>query len=235
MENKNIRPLAGHPLIAYSIAAALESEVFEEVLVSTDSPAYAEVARYYGADVPFLRPSEYATAKSPDIEWVEHLLIRRRDEGKTDDCFSILRPTSPFRSADTIRRAWQRFLSLEGVDSMRAVEACGQHPAKMWVVSGDRMEPLLPQDPLAPLHSRQYQSLPKVFVQNASLEIAWTRVVFETHTIAGRIVAPFFTEGLEGFDVNTPMDWRIAEELVAAGEARLPRIEQEPHPNGKEQ
>ena len=229
--DKNIRPLAGHPLIAYTIAAALQSEIFAAVVVSTDSERYAEIARYYGAEVPFLRPSKFAGDLSLDIEWVEYTLKRLRDEGRVYDCFSILRPTSPFRQAETIRRAWQEFLAEEGVDSLRAVEKCRQHPGKMWVVRGKRMMPLLPlSPPEQPWHSSQYQSLPEVYAQNASLEIAWTRVVFEGRTIAGNVLMPFFTQGYEGFDVNDLYDWKLAEELVQSGEARLPSVPQAPYP-----
>ena len=213
--DKNIRPLAGHPLIAYTIAAALESEIFADVIVSTDSERYADIARYYGADVPFLRPPKFAGELSPDIEWVGYTLNRLRDGGGVYDCFSILRPTSPFRQPDTIRRAWDEFLAEEGVDSLRAVEKCEQHPGKMWVVRHKRMMPLLPLSPHEqPWHSSQYQSLPEVYVQNASLEIAWTKTVLERHTIAGDSVIPFFTEGIEGFDINTEEDWQEAERIV---------------------
>jgi len=228
--DKNIRPLAGHPVIAYTIAAATSSQVFSSVVVSTDSEHYASVARYYGAEVPCLRPSELAGDLSPDIEWVEYTLKRLTEEGRTYDCFSILRPTSPFRQAETIRRAWREFLGQEGVDSLRAVEKCKQHPGKMWVVRRGRMLPLLPLSPAEqPWHSSQYQSLPEVYVQNASLEIAWTRVVFEERTIAGNVVVPFFTKDYEGFDVNQPDDWRLAEELVARGVAQLPAVTQTPY------
>ena len=229
---KNIRPLAGHPAIAYTIAAARESGVFDAVVVSTDSERYADIAKHYGADVPFPRPEEIAGEFSPDIEWVEYTLRRLRDEGRAYDAFSILRPTSPFRQADTIRRAMAQFLSQQGVDSLRAVEKCKQHPGKMWVVrGGSRMTPLLPLGPEEqPWHSSQYPSLPVVYVQNASLEIAWSRVVFDGRTIAGNVLTPFFTEGFEGFDVNQPIDWRVAEEAVASGEAALPTVPQAPYP-----
>ncbi|HET8774822.1 MAG TPA: acylneuraminate cytidylyltransferase family protein [Thermoanaerobaculia bacterium] len=223
---KNIRPLAGHPVIAYTIAAARGSGVFDDVIVSTDSEEYAAIARRYGASVPFLRPAGFAGDLSPDIEWVEYTLTRLRDEGQTFDCFSILRPTSPFRLPETIRRAWAQFRAAEGVDSIRAVEPCAQHPGKMWIVRGDRMVPLLPLTPREqPWHSSQYQALPQVYVQNASLEIAHTRVVFDGRTIAGDVLMPFLTEGYEGFDVNRPYDWRLAEELVESGQAVLPQIE----------
>ena len=103
--DKNIRPLAGHPLIAYTIAAALGSGIFNDVMVSTDSEHYAEIAKYYGAQVPFLRPVELAGDQSPDFEWLQYTLSRLRETGRSYDCFSILRPTSPFRMPATIQRA----------------------------------------------------------------------------------------------------------------------------------
>ena len=233
LPNKNIRLLVGNPLIAYTIGGALQSGIFSTVVVSTDSELYGEIAQYYGAEVPFLRPAEFAGDLSPDIDWVENVLKRLRDKGRIYDCFSILRPTSPFRQPETIRRAWQEFLAEEGVDSLRAVERCKQHPGKMWVVRGKRMLPLLPlSPPEQPWHSSQYQSLPEVFVQNASLEIAWTRVVFEKRTIAGSVLMPFFPHAYEGFDVNDVYDWQFAEELVRSGQTSLPHIPQPPYPLG---
>ena len=78
---KNVRALGGHPVIAYSVAQALESGVFESVIVSTDSEDIAAVARYYGAEVPFLRPPQFAGDTSPDIEWVEYTLSELRRRG----------------------------------------------------------------------------------------------------------------------------------------------------------
>ncbi len=227
---KNVRPLGGHPVIAYTIAPALESGVFESVIVSTDSEEIAAIARHYGAEVPFLRPSQFAGDTSPDIEWLEHALTGLKRMGRRWDCFSLLRPTSPFRTAATIRRASARFMAQDGVDSLRAVEKCAQHPGKMWVVDGDRMSPLLPSAAgEQPWHSTPYQALPPVYVQNASLEIAWTRVVFEGRTIAGNVLVPFLTEGYEGFDINDPHDWLVAERLIADGEVEPPPVPQVPH------
>jgi N-acylneuraminate cytidylyltransferase len=225
--DKNIRPLAGHPVIAYTIAAAASSGIFTDVIVSTDSEHYAEIVKYYGAEVPFLRPQKLAGDLSPDIEWLAYTLDRLQETGRRYDCFSILRPTSPFRLPETIQRAWHDFSTQTGVDSLRAVEKCTQHPGKMWVVRGKRMTPLLPLGPPEqPWHSSQYPSLPEIYVQNASLEIAWSRVVMQDRTIAGNVVMPFLTTGHEGFDVNNEYDWQLAEHMVQAGEAGLPQITQ---------
>lgn len=230
--HKNIRRLKDHPLIAYTIAAAKESGVFDAVVVSTDSEDYARIARHYGAEVPFLRGADMAGSTSPDIAWVLHALDALAAEGRRFDAFSILRPTSPFRKPETIQRAWKVFTQAEGVDSLRAVEPVEQHPGKMWVVRGERMTPLMPLNPEdgPPWHSQQKASLPQVYVQNASLEIAWTEMAQRTGTIAGHVLVPFFTEGDEGVDINGPQDWWYAEHLIASGEARLPLVAAPPYP-----
>jgi CMP-N,N'-diacetyllegionaminic acid synthase len=230
VRDKNVRPLAGHPLIAYSIAAARQSSGLQDVVVSTDSAHIARIAEHYGAEVPELRPAEMATSTSPDIEWVRHALGGLERRARSYDLFSILRPTSPFRTARTIDRAFAALVDRgDRADSIRAVERCRQHPGKMWVLDGDLMRPLLSQpDEPPPLHSRQYQALPPVYAQNSSLEIAWMRAVTEQGSISGERVAPFFTEGAEGFSIDYEDDWVTAERLIATGEASLPEIEQAP-------
>lgn len=224
--HKNVRVLGEHPLLAYSVCAAIDSGVFDAVICATDSALYAAAARHYGAEVPALRPEAISGDKSPDIEWVEWIMQLLEGQGRRFDAFSILRPTSPFRKPETIRRAWQEFVVAEGADSLRAVEKCSQHPGKMWVVRGRRMTPLLPLTPEEqPWHSSQYAALPTVYVQNASLEIAWSRVVRERRSIAGDVLVPFFTDDEEGLDVNSEYDWSYAQHLVAAGTAALPRID----------
>jgi len=223
---KNIRALAGHPLIAYTIAAARLADVFGGVVVSTDSEEIAAVAERYGGEVPGLRPEEMATSTSPDIDWVRHTLAELASSGRTFEAFSILRPTSPFRGPDTIRRAFEQLVALgDRADSVRAVRPCREHPGKMWVIEEDLMRPLLDQPDGVPYHSRQYQALPPVYVQDSSLEVAWMRAVDDQGSIAGERVAPFLTEGAEGFSIDYPEDWRVAEEMVASGAAQLPAVE----------
>ena len=225
---KNIRPLAGHPLIAYAIATARQAGIFERVVCSTDSTEIADVARRYGAEVPFLRPSEYATATSPDIEWISNTLERLEDHY---DLLAIVRATNPFRGPDAFRRGLEQLLATAEADSIRAVERVKQHPGKMWLVEGRTMRPLLDQSHLpVAWHAGQYQALPEVYVQNSALEIAWTRVVFATGTREGRSVAPFFTRGYEGFNVDDEVDWERARSLVESGAATLPRVERARQP-----
>ena len=227
---KNVRPLAGHPLLAYAVETALQSGVFERVVCSTDSEEVAAIARWYGADVPFLRPAEYATSTSPDIEWIAWTLPRLEERY---DLFAIVRATNPFRGPDAIRRGLEQLLATPEADSIRAVELVKQHPGKMWVLDeiGRLMRPLLDQSHLeVAWHAGQYQALPPVYVQNSALEIAWTRVVEATGTREGRMLAPFLTEGNEGLNIDDEQDFSRAEELVASGDAALVPVTREPYP-----
>jgi CMP-N,N'-diacetyllegionaminic acid synthase len=228
---KNVRPLAGHPLLAYTIVSARETGLFDAVVVSTDDEHTARLAAHYGAEVPELRPDELGGATSPDIAWIEHMLEALARRGRSFDIFALLRPTSPFRGAATIKRAWERLVSQEGrIDSIRAVEPCKQHPGKMWLLHGDDlMTPLLLQPEELPFHSCQYAALPEVYVQNSSIEVAWTRVAMEDGSIAGRRVAPLRTDPLEGFSIDYEGDWEEAERLVESGGAVLPRVEAAPY------
>lgn len=207
---KNTRLLGGKPLIQWTIEAAKASGVFSQIAVCADSQ---RLDLSFG--VTWIT-REAVPDDQPDIVWVSDALTRT----VPSDAFAILRPTSPFRTAETIRRAWDLFKT-SSYDSIRAVEPVRQHPGKMWTldtsVYGGRLEPFC--DAVldgVPWHSRPTQTLPTFYVQNASLEMAWTRVVTEQGTIAGAKIGPFFTEGFEGFDINTEDDFTRADSIASA-------------------
>jgi N-acylneuraminate cytidylyltransferase len=228
--NKNVLQLQGHPLLAYTISAALDSGVFEKVIVSTDSDEYAQIALHYGAEVPFLRPNSLAQDSSADIGWVAHALENLALIGFEFEIFSILRPTSPFRNASTIRRAYEEFSSRTDIDSIRAVELCSQHPGKMWRIKGDHLIPLLSVQPdELDWFSSPTQSLPEVWVQNASLEIAFSRCVLESESISGNRIAPFKTVFPEGIDINSEFDFARAKMVVNEGLFSLPEVGVDPY------
>ncbi len=232
---KNFRYLGQHPLLAYTLTIAKHCPLFQgtsgNIVVSTDDPHTAKtIMRDYAPGYTvFERPADLSTDDAPDIGWVRHALQLYQDPtsgmakmiGAADnpppDAFMILRPTSPFRTVAMLMRAWEQFQHSE-CHSLRAVEPAKQHPGKMWLWHG----PGYPITPVfggmrsdgTPYHSSPTQTLPPVYVQNASLEIAWTYVVRDQGTIAGKKIMPFFTQGYEGFDVNTPAEWAEAERLL---------------------
>jgi N-acylneuraminate cytidylyltransferase len=227
LPGKNVRMLRGHPLIAYTIAAAHASEAFDAVVVSTDSTEIAEIAVRYGAEVPSLRPAAMASSTSPDIEWVLHVLRELGQGGRSFDVWALLRPTSPLRSAGSIARAVEKLVaSGDSADSIRAVERVRQHPGKMWLLEDDYIVPLLPQpESGVPTHSRQYQDLPTVYVQDSSLEVSWGRVALSGGGLSGTRVMPWWPPGFEGLSVDYPEDWQRLERLVDSGETVLPEIQ----------
>ncbi|MBI3900536.1 MAG: acylneuraminate cytidylyltransferase family protein [Chlamydiia bacterium] len=228
---KNIRILGGHPLLVYTIEAARQSGIFEHIFFSSDEPSYCELAKKHGA-IATWRHSAIADGLSPDIEWIEHILkhVVRKFYGDPD-CFSILRPTSPFRQPETIKRAWKEFHENQPCDSLRAIERCKQHPYKMWMIESELTVNHHNDGRIVPFisgnrnhHSQPYQALPVIYAQNASLEIAWTKTVFEKGNITGDVIMPFFTNGYEGFDINNPEDFILAEALIEKGLAKLPEV-----------
>src|SRR6267143_340867 len=205
---KNVRLLAGHPLISYAIHAAQQSCLFPALWVVTDDPETEQIALEAGAQVMRRSPAT-ATDDAPDMLWLRDWM---HAHGKESSTFAILRPTAPFRTAATIQRAYDQFVRQE-VHSIRAVELAKQHPGKMWRLANGCLVPILDETHMSgtPWHSSPTQTLPAVYVQNASLEMAWSYVVSSFGTISGMKIAPFFTEDYEGVNLDDEADWAEAE------------------------
>ncbi len=206
IKNKNIMKLDNHPLLAYSINSALLSNMFTKVFCITDSSKYQKIANYYGADDFPLRPKNLSGSKSPDSSWVSWAIkICKKKKIEFDD-FAILRPTSPFRNKDTIKRAVKEFYKKKA-NSLRAVELSKTHPGKIWKYQKPYIYPILNKKiNNVPWHSSQYASLPKFYSQNASLEICNKKKFITENLIANKKIIPFFTNNIEGLDINDDVD-----------------------------
>jgi CMP-N,N'-diacetyllegionaminic acid synthase len=208
---KNTRLLGGKPLYQWTLGAAIDANV-AKIIVSTDDFLWLPCGVGYTIQQHH-RKEEHATDTATDFSWVYDCLPLIQTE-----YFCILRPTSPFRTASTIRRAYAALVGSRA-HSVRAVERVHHpHPAKMWeFVPGSKlMRPIMvgshPDGTY--WHSSPTQSLPPVYKQNSSIEIAQTWVIEGTKTISGYHIAPFLTEPLEGFSIDTENDWREAERLL---------------------
>jgi N-acylneuraminate cytidylyltransferase len=223
---KNMRLFYGKPLLQWTIDAAVASGLFHAIVVSSEDDRtldYVSDQRLPGV-LAYHRPPVFARDDSPDIDWVTDVLCKLGIQDIYPDIFAIVRPTSPFRTAETIRRAARRFDDLPDAHSLRAVEPVRQHPGKMWTLESDgHLGPLWYGATYAevPFHSSPTQLLPTVFVQNSSLELARTALV--GRSIAGTRIYPFFTEGYEGFSIDYPDDWIRAETLAPQLLGRLPQ------------
>ncbi len=192
---KNILPVAGKPLIAYSIEQALASQWITRVIVSTEDEEIAAISRQLGAEVPFLRPPEFAGDLSLDLDVFKHALgWLREQEGYTCELVVHLRPTGPVRRVELIDRAIQDMLAHPEADALRSVSVPAQTPYKMWRIEGDHLKPLLGVAGVAEPYCMPRQSLPAVYWQNGYVDIVRPATVLEQGLMAGRVLLPFVVD-----------------------------------------
>ena len=215
---KNIRLFAGHPLLAYSIAAGLQAQSVGRVLVSTDDAEIADVGRRYGAEAPFLRPAELSADDTPDLPVFEHALAwLQREEGYRPEVVVQLRPTSPVRPPDCVDRAVQILMDHPEADSVRGVVPSGQNPYKMWRIREDgRMQPLL-QDGFREPYNMPRQALPPTYWQTGHLDAIRTATIIEKHSMSGELILPLVLDSRYTVDIDTLRDWERAEALLVSG------------------
>lgn len=208
---KNIRPLAGHPLIAYSIAAGLQASQVERVIVSTDDLEIASVARSYGADVPFMRPSHLAGDEVADLPVFEHALDwLERNEGYKPDVVVQLRPTSPLRPLSCVDGAISALTNDHTADSVRGVTPSGQNPYKMWQMDEGYLSPLMQTDFPEP-YNMPRQKLPQTYWQTGHVEAIRFDTIAEKHSLTGTKIVAFVIDGRYSIDIDTLDHWAMAE------------------------
>lgn len=217
---KNIRSFAGFPLIAWSIAAGLQSRSISRVIVSTDDEDIATIAREYGAEVPFMRPRELAQDRTADLPVFEHALKWLEEfESYKPSVVVQLRPTSPIRPADCVDSAVRILVEHENADSVRGVVPAGQNPYKMWRFNGyDRpMNPLLTVDGIAEPYNAPRQILPPAYWQTGHIDAIRTSTITRKHSLTGNVVYPLVIDPRYTVDIDTLADWQKYEALVYSG------------------
>ena len=216
---KNILSLAGHPLLAYSIAAGLAAETVRRVIVSTDDEEIASTAQRYGAEIPFLRPAEYSQDHTPDLPVFLHALNWLAEyEDYHPDIVVQLRPTSPFRRVTHIDQAVYRLLERPDADSIRTVCVPFQNPFKMWRIAPDgTMLPLMQTDFPEP-YNMPRQALPEVYWQTGYVDAAWSDTILNKNSMTGDRILPMVMDPSEWIDIDSPDDWRRAERLLESDE-----------------
>ncbi len=233
---KNIRPFSGHPLVAYSIAAGLQAESVTRVIVSTDDEEIAAMARRYGAETPFLRPSEYAQDQSTDLPVFQHALRwLAEQEGYHPEVVVQLRPTSPIRPRDLVDCAVRTLLDHPEADSVRGVVLAGQNPHKMWMIdSSGRMIPLLSVPGIAEPYNAPRQSLPPVFWQTGHVDAIRSGVILAKESMSGDVILPVLIDPRYTIDIDSLNDWRRAEWLVGQGDLEMVFPGRKPRPLPKD-
>lgn len=216
---KNIRNLGGYPLIAYSIAAARQSQRVTRVLVSTDDEEIAHIAREYGAETPFLRPDEFSQDDTQDLPVFQHALRWLKDnEQYIPDVVVQLRATSPFRPHGLVDSAIELLLAHPEADSVRGVVPSTQNPYKMWRIGDDgSMRPLLTIEDIPEAFNAPRQQLPDTFWQTGHIDAIRLRAILEKHSMSGEVILPLMIDAAFTVDIDTLLDWQRAESSLKEG------------------
>ena len=210
--HKNIRLINDKPMLAYSIEHALQSSYINRVIVSTDSEEYAAIARKYGAETPFIRPAEFALDLSLDLEVFEHALgYLESVEGYIPDLVVQLRPTYPVRKVSDIDTMIKRMLEDPQADSIRSLGPAKEVAHKMWYHNPDGViVPILGDIPEA--YNMPRQQLPKIYYQNANIDIVRTEVITKKHSMSGTKILGYIME--ENYDIDTEEEFTRTSEIL---------------------
>lgn len=214
---KNIRPFAGQPLIAYSIAAGLQANTVTRVIVTTDDEEIAGVARDFGAETPFLRPVELAEDRTLDLPVFQHALNwLAQNEGYHPQAVVHLRPTTPIRPPDLVDRSVALLLAHPEADSVRGITPAHQNPFKMWLMDGEDkpIHPVMDVPGIEEPYNSPRQILPAAYMHTGLIDIIRPGTILELNSMSGRTILPVLFDPDYEADLDTPQDWQRAEQRI---------------------
>ncbi len=210
--HKNIRLINGKPMLSYSIEHAKQSKLINRIILSTDSEEYAAIGREYGAEVPFLRPKEYAQDHSLDVEAFFHCLsFLRSNEGYEADIVVQLRPTYPIRDAGDIDSMIKILMENPSLDSVRSIAPANEIPYKMWHKQENGIITPVMKD-IRECYNMPRQQLPKVYYQNACIDVIRGYVILQEYSMSGRNIYGY--EMSRNYDIDTEEEFKKAEEFI---------------------
>jgi CMP-N,N'-diacetyllegionaminic acid synthase len=198
-------------MLAHSILHAKESKYINRIMISTDSESYAQVGREYGAEVPFLRPAEFATDEALDIDVFYHALSYLKEEGYVPDVVVQLRPTYPIRNVEDIDAMIAILLKDDSVDSVRSLSPAKEIPYKMWKMADDgRLTPATNEIPEA--YNMPRQKLPMIYYQNACIDVIRPKVILQEKSMSGKKIIGY--EMKDNFDIDLEVEFARADHVL---------------------
>ncbi|MDO8486241.1 MAG: acylneuraminate cytidylyltransferase family protein [Candidatus Staskawiczbacteria bacterium] len=212
---KNIMDLAGHPLIAYSIAAVRLSKYISRIIVSTDNQEIAKISEFYGAEVPFVRPQKYATDASRDIGFIKHAINwLKRNEGFCPDYIVFLRPTTPLRDIKVVDKAILEIIKDKKATSLRSAHKFESSAYKLFRKKGSYAEFFGKEDfrPSIEYQDLPRQKLPATYKTNGYVDILLTKFIEKTGKLHGPRIKAFVTN--ETADIDTLRDVDFARAIL---------------------
>ena len=207
---KNIKELCGKPLIVYTIEAALASKSIDRLVVSTDDEEIADIARKWGADVPFMRPDHLASDTALQINAVQHALATLAENGDEFDRVVILQSTCPLRTADDIDSALELMDTTNADTVISVMLADGQHPITMYEEHDGELTPLLEASGRGVLR----QEFPNIWWRNGAVYGIKTSVVMVDDTLYGSKIVGAPMPAERSVNIDSPLDWLVAEAFI---------------------
>ena len=218
VRDKNIRHLGGHPLLALSVVAAFKSKLIDEVVVSTDSEAYADIARQYGASVRFMRPEAISGDDSTDHDYIAHALNWIEVNQDTRHEFVVqLRPTTPLRSPDVIDAAIEVFQRVGRFSALRSVHEMSESAYKCFEIDGSRLVTVCSGSSALDRSNDPRQSFPLTYHANGYVDVLRADII-KRGLLHGNCVYPYIT--YPAVEIDTESDFALAEYQVL----RNPRL-----------
>lgn len=211
---KNIKPLLGKPLIAWTIEAAKNATTVTRIIVSTDDRGIADVAKKHGAEVPFMRPAELASDEAKSIGLLEHALHwLKENEGYFPDVVIQLKPTNPLRTSQHIDQCVEVFRKDISLDAVITVVKAPAHPLKMWKFDAEFLLPFVPETVFGIKEAAKTprQKLPEAFSNNSCVHVINPRTILEKHSSIGTKVKGVILSREDSINIDEPIDFEIAE------------------------
>ena len=210
IKNKNIRCIKGYPMMAYAIAVGKLCPYISRVIVSTDSPEYAKIANYYGAETPFLRPEEISRDDSTDLEFMEHAIGWFADnEGKLPEYFMHLRPTSPLRDMEHINKAAKMMMDDRNASSLRSSHPQNMPPYKMFLIKDDGYYRSFVDGITLDEANNPRQKFKGVYAPDGYVDVLRTEFIIDNHLIHGDRSIPYIIE--DALDIDAKSDFEYTE------------------------
>ncbi len=208
---KNLYPLNGKPLIAYTIEAAIKSKLLTRLIISTDSEEIAKVAEQYGGEVPFIRPRELASDTASSVDVVKHALEElEKAEGAEYDYAILLQPTTPLRLPEDIDRALQKLISSQCDTVITMVDVGAYHPARMYRIENDRLVSIMVES----IEMRRRQELPPIYIRSGDIYACKRNIIFNRNTMLGNDCRPLVIPSNRAINIDTLEDLLFAEYLL---------------------
>lgn len=203
---KNIKEFCGKPIIAYAIEAAIESRIFEEVMVSTDSEEIAKIAEQYGAKVPFMRREETSNDFATTADVLMEVLENYKSIGKQYDYFACIYPTAPFVTAFKLADAMDLLKKEEGTEALISVVKFSFPPQRGFVIKNGKIQYQYPQ-----FERTRSQDLEPIYHDCGQFYFCSCEAFMKNHTLIQQRTIPYVMDEEEVQDIDTISDWNIAE------------------------